>query len=145
LTCTGERSNLDRTGMEEAVKKLYKELEDLDRQSAQVEARRKVVKEALEIVGMRLASPEFVQVEKRIGKDVFDDMTLPECCTAILGMYGDWLDKNQVEHLVRIGGYPFNTKDPTNSVDVTLRRLVSDGLCEVEKSASGNRYRRKQA
>ena len=56
-----------------------------------------------------------------------------------------WLDKGQVEYLLSLGGYQFKAKNPTNSVEVTLRRLASGAnpKCEVEKGAGphGNRYR----
>ena len=34
-----------------------------------------------------------------------------------------------------IGGYEFKAQDPTSSVEVTLRRLATDGKCSVIKQA----------
>src|SRR5712691_9279229 len=60
--------------------------------------------------------------------------------------HAQWLDKNQVEYLVRRGGFEFKTDDPTNSVNVTLRRLAEDDLCEAHggKGSRAIKYRFKK-
>lgn len=61
----------------------------------------------------------------------FRRMSLTDACLRVLREHRDeWLDKNQVEYMLVAGGYEFKTKRATNSVHVTLRRLVQDGYCE---------------
>src|SRR5260221_682447 len=87
-------------------------------------------------------------VEDRYAERVpFRIMSLPDACMAVLVDHRDIsLDKNQVEYLLTLGGYPFEAKDPTNSVEVNLRRLAADGKCEVTKGAgsTASEYRAKR-
>jgi len=74
----------------------------------------------------------------------FRGLSLGKACLTALADHRDIsLDKNQMEFFLILGGYPFAAKDPTNSVEVTLRKLAGDGRCEVEKGSgpTGNRYR----
>lgn len=127
--------------MELAVQKLVKERKQLYEQIEMLKARIKTVETALEIIELRVADPKFTEVERSIDSAAFANETLPECCSCILNLYDGWLDKNQVEYMLTVGGYRFEAKDPTNSVDVTLRRMVTSGDCEVEKGVFRNRYR----
>jgi hypothetical protein len=137
--------------MEQAAKKLIKERSELraerDKVNRRIDERIKAIDTALEIIELRLAAdPKFVALEENLQGDVFREMTLPDGCTMIFQMYDGWLDKNQIEYLLTIGGYRFDAKDPTNSVDVTLRRMAAENDCEVEKRGGyyGNRYRQLQ-
>src|ERR1017187_4721180 len=105
--------------MEQSARKLIKERSQLQQQIAKIDERIKAINTALEIIELRLANdPKFTEVENSI-------------------------DKNQMEYLLTVGGYCFDAKDPTNSVEVTLRRMAADGQCEVEKRGGsyGNLYR----
>lgn len=134
---------MGRTKMEQAAQKLIKEREQLNRQIETLRQRVKTVETALEIIELRLgADPKFVEAETSLdGSGVFRDKSLPESCRFIFELYDGWLDKNQVEYLLTVGGYRSEAKDPVNSVDVTLRRMATAGECEVTKGAIRNRFR----
>jgi hypothetical protein len=128
--------------MEQGAKKLFKEREQLRQQIEKTNARIKAIDMALDIMELRQAhDPKFLEAEQSL-EDVFRNSTLPQACETTFMIFDGWLDKNQMEYLLTIGGYPFDAKDPTNSVDVTLRRMAADGKCEMEKrGGSSNRYR----
>jgi hypothetical protein len=133
---------ISRTKMERAAQKLIKEREQLHRQIETLKQRVKTVETALEIIDLRLGSdPKFVEMEKTLDNGTFADQSLPDACNVIFAMYEGWLDKNQMEYLLTLGGYQFEAKDPTNSVDVTLRRMATAGECEADKTIFRNRYR----
>ena len=119
--------------MEQAAKKLLKERDALYGEIRKLKKRIEAINTGLEIIELRVADdPKFAELEGSLPNS-FHDKTLPQSCSWIFDLYDGWLDKNQVEYLLTVGGYPFDAKDPTNSVDVTLRRMVTDGECEVEK------------
>ena len=150
LTVRIEYFKLNRTEMEQSVKKLIREreqiYEQMDIQNKIWKERIRTINTALEIIDMRLADPKFIELEESLEKDAFQEQTLPNACGIIFAMYSGWMDKNQVEYLLTVGGYRFDAKDPTNSVDVTLRRMAEKEECEVDKhgGSRGNRYRRIQ-
>jgi hypothetical protein len=148
----------DRT-MEPSVKKLVDEWESVRRSRLAMDQRLNAIETALTIMGIRVddrllmmrgevqASRYVKTTESRyVQEKPFRHTSLSEGCLMVLEDHRDMgirLDKGQIEYLLVLGGHQFKAKDPTNSVDVTLRRLASDGKCEVEKGAGphGNRYR----
>jgi hypothetical protein len=82
--------------------------------------------------------------EEYISNLPFKDKFLPDACLTVVNDHqGMGLDKKQAEYALALGGYPFDAKDPTNSVEVTLRKLASDGRCDVIKGSGTlmSRYR----
>ncbi len=153
LTCTSRERTLSQVGqekMEQGEKKLVEERERLRRQRVGLDRRMAAIDQALEIIGTRVPDNAlFQRIEAKYGDErPFREMTLAEACKAILDdSAGDWLDKKNVEYLLGLGGYSFDAEDPTNSVDVTLRRMARDEKCEVEKLGGQNasRYRTNKA
>jgi len=150
LTCTKGGviiPNRDRTSMEQSARKLIQEREQIAKQVEKLAERTHAINTALEIIELRLSGdPEYIKLEEALASDAFRESTMPQCCEIVFAMYGGWLDKHQMEYLLTVGGYRFEAKDPTNSVDVTLRRMAEKQECEVDKRGGyhGNRYRRLQ-
>jgi len=74
----------------------------------------------------------------------FSGIPLKQACTRILNDgNGEWFTKSQVEFMLNLGGYESDAKDPSNSVDITLRNLAEAGICEVvrQRGVLGNKYR----
>lgn len=138
--------------MEPAVKKLLEEKVAIHRRRYELDKRERAVDTALEILDIRVARQAMLMGYVRAARleeqyessQPFRDKTLSAACLAVINSHeGMGLDKNQVEYLLTIGGYPFEAKDPTNSVEVTLRKLAKEGKCEVEtgSGSSASRYR----
>jgi hypothetical protein len=138
--------------VEPAVRKLFDEKMALQRRRRELNRREAAIDTALEILGitakeeamargyMRAAKLE----EEYISNLPFKDKSLPDACLTVVNDHqGMGLDKKQVEYALALGGYPFDAKDPTNSVEVTLRKLASDGRCDVIKGSGTlmSRYR----
>ncbi|MBS1857082.1 MAG: hypothetical protein JST11_17055 [Acidobacteria bacterium] len=128
--------------MEDAVRKLITRKMALRRQRRQIDREEAAIDTALGVIGfdpkrqaMRDGFMEQAQLEDKYEESrVFKDMTLADACLQIVNDYRPRaVDKNDVEYCLTIGGYPFTTDDPTNSTEITLRKLAADGKCEVEK------------
>jgi hypothetical protein len=134
--------------MDATIKKLVERNSYVHREIAKLQREADSIKVALESIGLRSKdfddawdrSPrEAVYAEKQI----FAGMTLVDTCKRILRDFPHaCFTKNEIEYLAAMGGYPFSTKDAANSVDVTMRRIAKDGLCEVHrrKGPEGNVY-----
>jgi hypothetical protein len=128
--------------MDATAKKLVARLAEIDQQRAQLRRERDAITTALAATGWRPpdASPNIYSHEENefISTEPFRSMSLADACLTVLRNYAgkspahqQWLDKSQVEYLVTRGGFPFKTDNPTNSVNITLRRLAQDGFCEA--------------
>jgi hypothetical protein len=137
--------------VEPAVRKLVIEKTAIRRQRRQLDKKESAIDIALGIIGfdpkrqaLRDGFMMQAQLEDKYEEgQLFKGMTLAEACLQIVDDYGHKaVDKNEVEYCLTIGGYPFNTDDPTNSTEVTLRRLASESMCGVEKGtgATPSRY-----
>jgi hypothetical protein len=134
--------------MDETTKKLVRRNSDLHREIAKLQREADSIKLVLESIGLRSKdfdspwdrSPKEAQYAE---KQTFAAMTLVDTCKRILLDFPHALfTKNEIEYLAAMGGYPFSTKNAANSVDVTMRRIAKDGLCEVHhrKGPDGNIY-----
>ena len=143
----------DRDNVDATTKKLIARMEEIDRQIVSLRSERNAITTALSVAGWRPPDASKVIYTKEENdywrEQPFRSMLLTNACLKILRdhakkeeLHEQWLDKNQVEYLVRRGGFPFKTDDPTNSVNVTLRRLAEDGLCQASggKGSRGIRY-----
>ncbi len=148
LKCTNDIGTLLQT-VDITTKRLMKVIGDLDVQISQLRRKRDAAYTALELAGVRpkkdtMASlPSQMEIGYKANKP-FADMMLSKACLKVLrDNKGEWLTKANVEYLVALGGYVFDTDDPKNSVNVTLRRLTSDGKIEAERirGSRGNKYR----
>ena len=139
--------------MEISLKKLLDRREELRCERIKIDAELRSIATALEIidpldVGSRWPweqgfSKRGPAVEREyLEARPFSRLSLTGTCLRILGDCGAPLNKSRVEYLATAGGYPFKATDPTNSIDVTLRRLASDGRCQVHKQGGqeGNLY-----
>jgi hypothetical protein len=128
-------------------------MEQIDRQRAELRSERNAIMTALSVAGWRPPDANrniYTMEESQYWREQpFRSMSLTDACLTILRdhakkteLHEQWLDKNQVEYLVRRGGFQFKTDDPTNSVNVTLRRLAEDGFCQASggKGSRGIRY-----
>ena len=139
-------------GMDATAKKLVARLAEIDEQRARLRRERDAITTALAATGWRPpdASQNVYSHEEStyITTEPFRTMSLADACLSVLRAYAgktqaheQWLDKSQVEYLVTRGGYPFKTGNPTNSVNITLRRLAKEGFCEAH-AAHGSRATR---
>jgi len=139
--------------MDASAKKLVDELLETRRSLRTLARRESAIRTALDIMGIRVPDDygymgkiEDLYVETF----AFRAMSLPDACLKVLEDHKDIsLDKNRIEYLLTLGGYPFEAKDPTNSVEVNLRKLAADGRCTVTKgsgsTASEYRAKRKES
>lgn len=134
--------------MDATTKKLVKRNAEVHRAIAELQREADSMKVVLESIGLRSkdfdspwgGSPREAEYAE---KQTFARMTLVDACKRILTDFPHaCFTKNEIEYLAAMGGYPFSTEDATNSVDVTMRRLAKDGLCEVHrrKGPAGNIY-----
>jgi hypothetical protein len=155
LTCTTHYRTLyevNRTAreMDATAKKLVEKMAELQREIAQLQRQSNSISTALEAIGMRVEDDDpFSQPSDAAYAESrpFTHTSLVVACKTILRDHKNKsLTKTQVEYLAAIGGYPFATDDAKNSVDVTLRRLAEQGLCEVDRTRgpAGNQYRWKE-
>jgi hypothetical protein len=145
------RYELEGKLMDSATQKLFKEKGVIQRKRRELNHREAAIDTVLEILGVRPNMQEamgFVlatQLETAYAADLpFKGKTIPEACLAVVNDYGGLaLDKRQVEYCLAIGGYQFDAKDPTNSVEIALRKLATDGKCDVIKGSGVqmSRYR----
>lgn len=135
--------------MDPAIQKLVVELISLRRNQMAIESRISTINTALEIMGIKQNG----MVEVLLNLDTqymdqrpFGSMTITDGCLKILGDHKDfdvWLSKSTIEYLLTIGGLQFKGQDPTNSVDIALRRLAAAGKCSSRKregAATGHEY-----
>lgn len=132
--------------MDAAVKKMIDKLRDLQGDIARLQRQADSLREALELIGIKPTTGFFDEaMDQKYEKSLpFKNATLVDACKRILTDHeGKYLTKGEVEYLAVMGGYEFSTNDRKNSVDVTLRRLVKNGSCEVERmlGPEGNKYR----
>jgi len=132
--------------MDETIKRIVDRYHEIQRDIRMLQREAQSLRDTLGSIGYK---PDYFPVLD--GKDQdeiyardrpFLESTLVNACRKVLqDNAGGWLTKAQTEYLVSMGGYRFSTKDRKNSVDMTLRRLVSKGLCEVKTDPQGNLYR----
>jgi hypothetical protein len=140
----------DKERVDASVKKLLAELKVAEAEQYRLSQRIRSILSALAIVGVR---PYFTGLVRDGDTDSrekdyasrrpFENMKLSEVCEKIVHDYkGHPLRRSQVEYLATIGGYEFETKDVSNSVDVTLRRLASAGKIVVHRrrGSGGSQY-----
>jgi len=143
-----EHDSLDATS-----KKLVDRQNEIDRLMASLRAERNAITTALSIAGIRppVAHKTIYNTQENEywREQPFKSMSLTDSCLKVLrdsaeheDIAQQWLNKNEVEYLVTRGGFVFKTEDPTNSVNVSLRRLAEDGYCEAHggKGSRGIRY-----
>ena len=124
--------------MDASAKKLVQELETLRRQRVKIDRRMEGILTSLDILGIR-APEEGPVFTHGITEDFYAEgkpflhTSLSVACLPVLRDFDVWMDKNQVEYLVTVGSYPFEAKDPTNSIEMALRRLATEGKCAIEK------------
>jgi hypothetical protein len=139
--------------MDPATKKLFEEKMAIHRKRRDLNQREAAIDTALEILGVRpdpqdAISRGFMRAT-RLGDAYAADLpfkgkTIPDACLTVINDYeGLALDKRQVEYCLAIGGYQFDAKDPTNSVEIALRRLAAEGKCNSIKGSGVqmSRYR----
>jgi hypothetical protein len=140
--------------MESGLKRLLDRREALRRQKLAADQELEAIDRALNIMEFKVDDPDFVEIEDKYRKEKpFKSSSLAEACSAIMydcassSILPIWLDKNEVEHLLEVGGYRFGKGDATNSIEVTLRRLAAAGKCAVQKRGGphGSKYSAKGA
>jgi len=124
--------------MDATAKKMVEKLAQLRRQINLLSREAQAVQQTLELLDIKPANisgraKQGID-ERYLETQPFAKTSLVETCRNILiGSADQHLTKSQVEYLATMGGYQFQTDDPTNSVDVTLRRLAEKGFCRVKK------------
>jgi hypothetical protein len=148
----GTLSVSERDTVDATTKKLVTRLEEIDRERAALRRERDAITTALGVAGWRpLGAHHTLYTHEETEYSIeqpFRKMSLTDACLKVLRDHADkevneqWLDKNQVEYLISRGGYQFKAGDPTNSVNVTLRRLADEGYCEAHagKGTRPTRY-----
>jgi hypothetical protein len=135
----------EREEMDRSAKKVVDELIDVLRSQRKLKRREEALRTALDIMGIRV--PDELgymgsREEQYAEKLPFKARSLPDACMMVLEDHRDIsMDKNQVEYLLTLGGYPFGAKDPTNSVEINLRKLAVDLRCDVTRGAGSNPHR----
>ncbi len=134
--------------MDATTKKLIARMEEIEHKIAALRSERNAITTALSVAGWRPPDANktiYTHEETDYWlRRPFKSMSLTDACLKVLRdhankeLHEQWLDKNQIEYLVRRGGFQFRADDSTNSVNVTLRRLAEGGLCQ----ASGGKGRR---
>jgi hypothetical protein len=134
--------------MDASATRIVKRLFDIERNIRELQREANALKKALEVAGVK---PEYKTTLEMLDDNEstyaeyqpFEHSTLVDACRRILADHpGKKLTKSQIEYYAVRGGYKFSTNDSKNSVDITLRRLVADGYCEVERvrGIQGNSY-----
>jgi len=139
---SGTLSVLENDTVDATTKKLVARMQEIDLQYAILRRERDSITTALAVAGVRPPGAHHSiytheETEYRM-EQPFRSMSLTDACLKVLRDYAQldephkqWLEKNQVEYLVTRGGFEFKTDDPTNSVNVTLRRLAKEGYAEA--------------
>jgi hypothetical protein len=150
---SGTLSVLKQDTVDATAKKINARAAEIDEQISTLRRERDALMTALRVAGIRPPDAHnflytLEESKYRVDKP-FAGMSLTDACLGVLRdfagkeeLHERWLDKNQVEYLVTRGGYEFKTEDPTNSVNVTLRRLAEEGHCEAHtgKGSRSNKY-----
>jgi hypothetical protein len=143
------RRNIKEGNMDASVKKLLAELKKAEDLKWRVSMRVRTIHEALKLIGVKpdtipAAFNADLKESEYTTRQTFKNLSLAETCEKILKDYvGNWLTRSQVEYLATRGGYDFSTKNPGNSVDVTLRRMAGAGKIEADRirGSRGSKYR----
>jgi hypothetical protein len=133
----------DQDDLESITRKMLKRMDEIDALTSALREERDQITSALLAVAYKPAqSYRSIYTRKETEyalRKPFRQMSLTDACLKVLKDHSDeWLDKNQVEYMVARGGYEFKAEHATNSVHVTLRRLVHEGFCEAY-SGKGSR------
>ena len=132
--------------VDDTSRKLVERMKSLEYEKWRVDSEIESIRRALRVVGVEPGSVKkqiFVHEANYVSTQMFEGMSLRECCEAILEDHrGQWFSKSDIEFLIVRGGYKFDG-DARNSVAVTLQRMKDGGRCQVERrrGARGNRYR----
>jgi len=132
--------------MDETIQRIVERYHGIQREIRMLQREAQSLRDTLGSIGYK---PDYFPVLGAQDQDEiyaqelpFRNSTLVNACRKVLrDNAGGWITKAQTEYLVSMGGYRFSTKDRKNSVDMTLRRLVSKGLCDVKSNPRGNLYR----
>lgn len=135
--------------VDRTAKKLVERMRQLEIQKWHIERELSSIRIALDVAGVKPEKKYKGGADLTEARYVRDEpfkngMTLAQACYVILHDYTpEWLTKSQVEYLAVRGGYSFSTKDPRNSLDVTLRRLAAADKVEADKirGSRGSKYR----
>jgi hypothetical protein len=134
--------------MDLSAEKLVNQWISLRRKRREIERQETAIQTALDILGIRVDNVYgfMDRLESRYADSrPFRSASLAEACLTVLSDHdGLALDKNQMEYFLRLGGYPFDAKDPVNSVEVNLRKLAAERQCEIAEKGLGStasRYR----
>lgn len=143
--------------MEAGLKKLLDRREVLLRQKLAVAQELDAIDKALNIIGFATDDRiGYRELESAYANEKpFKAGTLSEACLRLMsdcsgvGLFDCevWIDKSEAEHLLHTGGFRFGKGNPTNSIEVTLRRLAAQGKCSVQKRGGpyGSKYSGKEA
>ena len=144
LTCTTQTRTI--SDMDATAQQLLEKLTELERQAESINQKIYSIKTALELIGIRPEdrTPFDEGMDSAYARMLpFLNTSLVEACKRVLMDHKrQALTKSQIEYFAGVGGYRFATDDSKNSVDVTLRRLVAQGCCAVDRNRGphGNRY-----
>jgi hypothetical protein len=126
------------------TRKMLARIDELDAEMARLGKERHSIFVTLGSIGYRqpdakINIPTSLEAKYQNGKP-FSNMTLTDACLTVLRdqakakeTHDQWLDKTQIEYLVVRGGYKFEAADSVNSIHVTLRRMLRDGLINASK------------
>ena len=131
VLCVAEEDDLDAT-----AKKMLRRIDQIEGLSVALREERNRITIALLSAACFLSAeqqPIYTQQDPESSiKKPFRHISLTDACLRVLKEHSnEWLDKNQIAYMVATGGYAFKSAHATNSVHVTLRRLVQDGYCEA--------------
>jgi hypothetical protein len=148
LTCMSSSHTI--VHVDQTATKILDRINELERMRWDIERELSSLRKALEVAEVRPQGVPAIDLNEHdyVLSEPFKGKTLVEACETILNDHrGYWFNKSQVEYLIRRGGYQFETPNPTNSVEVTLRRLADNGKCSVERARGkrGNKYSIPQA
>ena len=145
LTCTNKSRTI--SDMDATAQQLLEKLAELERQAESINRKIYSIKTALELIGVRPEdrTPFDDGMDSAYARMLpFLNTSLVEACKRVLMDHKNQsLTKSQIEYFAGVGGYRFATDDSKNSVDVTLRRLVDQKFCGVDRNRGphGNTYR----
>ena len=142
------QENVGGKKMDASATRIVKRLFDIERNIRELQREANALKKALEVAGVKPEQKDWAdmlddQESTYAQYQPFEHSTLVDACKRILADHlGKRLTKSQIEYYAMRGGYKFSTTDSKNSVDITLRRLVADGYCEVDRvrGSQGNTY-----
>lgn len=143
--CVVRMDSVQSYSVDRTTRELLKRLRELESEQLRLARDINAIRRALTLAGVRPSVRRlwFHEVEYQATSAFLKSHLTDACLQVLRDAKGEWLTKSEVEYLVTRGGYPFSTQDSANSVDVTLRRLATEGLCEAERvrGSRGNKYR----